>query len=96
MLQEIHRKIIHFAIDLDIGSVNMYAGYKGDSILKIITKSKSVVLKIREYSLASGINDVVVKERLDPQQFEIYCIAKDEELYKLHKVGDIWDSEEYL
>ncbi|MDQ1299312.1 MAG: hypothetical protein QG558_1851 [Campylobacterota bacterium] len=83
MLQEIQRKIIHFAIDLDIDSVNTYAGYKGDLIVKILTKNKEDVLKIRKYSLGVDAKEVVIKERLDTAQFELYCVTADDSVYTL-------------
>ncbi len=90
MLQEIQRKIIHFAIDLNIESVITYAGYMGDFIVKIVTKNKEDVLEIRKYSLSVGAKEVVIKEKLDTAQFEIYCVTEDEGIYKLHKAGDVW------
>lgn len=83
MLQEIQRKIVHFAIDLDIDSVNTYAGYRGDLIVKMLTKNKEDVLEIRKYSLEAGAKEVVIKEKLDTAQFEIYCITADDGVYTL-------------
>ncbi|HEX5670495.1 MAG TPA: hypothetical protein VFX66_03075 [Sulfuricurvum sp.] len=83
MLQEIQKKIIHFAIDLDIDSVNTYSGYRGDLIVKMLTKSKTDLLEIRKYSLGIGAKEVVIKERLDTAQFEIYCITADDSVYNL-------------
>ncbi|MFA6189712.1 MAG: hypothetical protein WC680_10595 [Sulfuricurvum sp.] len=83
MLQEIQKKIIHFSIDLDIDSVNTYAGYKGDLIVKMLTKSKTDVLEIRKFSLGAGAKEVVIKERLDTAQFEIYCVTADDGMYTL-------------
>lgn len=83
MLQEIQKKIIHFAIDLDIDSVNTYAGYRGDLIVKMLTKNKADVLDIRKYSLGAGAKEVVIKEKLDTAQFEVYCITADGGVYTL-------------
>lgn len=83
MLQEIQRKIIHFANDLDIDSVNTYAGYKGDLIVKMLTKNKADVLEVRKYSLGVGAKEVVIKERLDTAQYEIYCVTEDDGMYEL-------------
>lgn len=83
MLQEIQRKIIHFAIDLGIDSVNTYAGYRGDLIVKILTKNKEDVLEIRKYSLGTGAKEIVIKEKLDTAQFELYCITADDSMYTL-------------
>ena len=83
MLQEIQRKIIHFAIDLDIDSINTYAGYKGDLIVKMLTKNKADVLEIRKYSIKEGAKEVVIKEKLDTAQFELYCVTADDGMYTL-------------
>lgn len=83
MLQEIQKNIIRFAIDLDIDSVNTYAGYKGDLIVKILTKNKTDVLEIRKYSFAKGAKEVVIKEKLDTAQFELYCVTEDDGVYTL-------------
>ena len=83
MLQEIQRKIIHFAIDLDIDSINTYAGYKGDLIVKMLTKNKADVLEIRKYSIKEGAKEVVIKEKLDTAQFELYCVTADDGMYSL-------------
>lgn len=83
MLQDIQRGIIHFSIDLDIDSINTYAGYKGDLIVKVLTKSKKNVLDIRKHTLALGAKEVVIKERLDTAQYEIFCVTADDGVYTL-------------
>jgi hypothetical protein len=83
MLQEIQKKIIHFAIELDIDSVNTYSGYKGDLIVKMLTKNKADVLEIRKYSIKEGAKEVVIKEKLDTAQFELYCVTADDGMYTL-------------
>jgi hypothetical protein len=83
MLQNIQRTIIRFALDLEIDSVNTYAGYKGDLIVKMLTKNKADVLSIRKYSLEIGVIEVVIKEKLDTAQYEIYCVTADDGMYQL-------------
>ena len=83
MLQEIQKKIIHFALDLEIDSVNTYAGYKGDLIVKILTRNKSDVLEIRKNAYAFEAKEVVIKEKLDTKQYEIFCVTADDWLYTL-------------
>ena len=83
MLQTIQRKVIHFAIDLNIDSVNTYPGYKGDLIIKMLTKSRPDVLEIRKYSQTCGVKEVVIKERLDTAQYEVYCVTADDGMYEL-------------
>jgi uncharacterized protein YegJ (DUF2314 family) len=83
MLQDIQKNIIRFALDLEIDSVNTYAGYKGDLIVKIITKNKNDVLEIRKHAYAVEAKEVVIKEKLDTKQFEIYCVIEDHGMYNL-------------
>ena len=83
MLQEIQKEIIRYALDLEIDSVNTYAGYKGDLIVKILTKNKNDVLEIRKQGYSLGVKEVVIKEKLDTKQFEIYCVIEDHGFYHL-------------
>jgi hypothetical protein len=83
MMQETQKKIIRFILDFEIDSVNTYSGYKGDLIVKIITKNKNDVLEIRKYALSLEIKEVVIKERLDTAQYEVYCITEDDGVYRL-------------
>jgi len=83
MIQETQKKIIRFSLDFEIDSVNTYSGYKGDLIVKIITRNKNDVLEIRKYALSLEIKEVVIKERLDTAQYEVYCITEDDGVYRL-------------
>lgn len=83
MLQDIQKQIIRFALELEIDSVNTYAGYKGDLIVKILTKNKNDVLEIRKNAIALEAKEVVIKEKLDTKQFEVYCVIDDHGMYNL-------------
>ena len=83
MLQDIQRKVIRFALDLDIDSVNTYAGYKGDLIVKLLTKNRAHVIEVRKYALSIDVKEVVIKEKLDTAQFELYCVTADDGMYQL-------------
>jgi len=83
VLQEIQKEIIRFALDLEIDSINTYAGYKGDLIVKILTRDKNDVLEIRKHAYALEVKEVVIKEKLDTKQFEIYCVIEDHGMYNL-------------
>lgn len=83
MIQETQKMIIRFSLDFEIDSVNTYSGYKGDLIIKIITRNKNDVLEIRKYALSLEIKEVVIKERLDTAQYEVYCIMEDDGVYRL-------------
>lgn len=82
-MQEVQKKIIRYVLDFDIDSINTYAGYKGDLILKIVTKIKEDVLVIRKEVLSYNIEEVVIKEKLDTAQYEIFCVTADDSMYTL-------------
>lgn len=85
MVQEIQKDIIRFALDFQIDSINTYSGYKGDLVVKIRTRNKSDVLEIRKHALFLEIKEVVIKEKLDTAQYEIYCVTKDDSIYHLRE-----------
>jgi hypothetical protein len=82
-MQDIQKQIIRHVLDLDIYSINTYAGYKGDFIVKITTKHRDDVIQIRKYALSLHVKEVVIKEKLDTAQYEIFCITADESDYTL-------------
>lgn len=83
MMQEIQKKIILFALSFEIDSLNTYSGYKGDLIVKILTRNKNDVLEIRKHALFLEIKEVVIKEKMDTAQYEIYCVTEDDSVYRL-------------
>lgn len=82
-MQDVQKDIIRFVLDFDIHFINTYAGYKGDLIVKITTKNKSDVIDIRKYALSLGIKEVVIKEKIDTKQYEIFCVTVDDDVYTL-------------
>ncbi len=82
-MQTERKKIIRYALDFNIQDVNTYSGYKGDLVLKITTKEKDAVLAIRKFALQEGVLEVAVKQNPHLQNFEIYCITKDENVYNV-------------
>lgn len=89
-MQEIRKKIIRHALDLEIADIRTYSGYRGDLIVKITTKDREAVLDIRQFALSFGIKEVVVKQNPDMKLYEIYCVTEDEGVYHL-KVEDLMD-----
>lgn len=69
------RKILQYALNLNITDVHTYAGYRGDLMVKIITNEESVMNAIREHALSIGIKEVVVKHSLD---YVLYCVTADD------------------
>lgn len=74
-MQEERKKILQYALNLDIKDVHTYSGYKGDLMVKIITKEEKVVTAIQEYALSLEIKEVVVKHNVD---YELYCVTAEE------------------
>lgn len=77
------KKIIQYALGLDINDVHTYAGYKGDLIVKITSKDKETALIIRKFAISLDVEEVVVKINPATQEYEVYCITADENVYHL-------------
>lgn len=102
-MKEEQKNIIRYALDFNILNIHTYSGYKGDLVVKIITKEREALSAIRAYALSLGIKDVVIKQNVDMKNYEIYCISIDEHVYGLktiditdeihaeHSVKDPWD-----
>ncbi len=72
------RRIIKFALQLDIYDIHTYSGYKGGLILKITTRNAKTVDAIEEFAKPMPeIEEVAVKTNV-LNQFEIYCVVKDD------------------
>ncbi|MDO9207130.1 MAG: hypothetical protein Q7T91_02650 [Sulfuricurvum sp.] len=84
------KKLIRYALDFEIENINTYSGYKGDLIVKITTKEKEAVIAIRKFALSIGIKEVVIKQNSNIEQFEIFCITSDENVYDL-KIKELLD-----
>lgn len=71
-MQEERRKILQYALNLDILDVHTYSGYKGDLMVQIITKDEQAMNAIRDYALSLEIKEVVVKHSVD---YVLYCVT---------------------
>lgn len=74
-MQDQRRKILQYALNLDITDVHTYCGYRGDLMVKIITNDESVMNAIREYALSLEIKEVVVKHSVD---YVLYCVTTED------------------
>lgn len=102
-MKEERKKIIRFALDFDIQDIHTYSGYKGDLVIKIVTKEKEALSAIRSFALSLGVKEVVIKQNVDMGNYEIFCITVDEQVYGLkttsildevhsdHLVENHWD-----
>ncbi|MDD2781041.1 hypothetical protein [Sulfuricurvum sp.] len=82
-MQTERKKIIQYALDFDIEDINTYAGYKGDLIVKITTKDIHAVASIRHFTDELEIKEVVVKQNPHIEEYEIFCVTPDKEVYHL-------------
>lgn len=106
-MQEERKKIIQFALDYNIVDIHTYSGYKGDLVIRITIKDKDGVIAIRKFALSLGIKEVVIKEKKDLDQYELYCITEDHDAYHIktekildeihssHAVVDAWDERQF-
>lgn len=74
-MQDQRRKILQYALNLDITDVHTYSGYRGDLMVKIITNDESVMNAIQEYALSLEIKEVVVKHGVD---YVLYCVTTED------------------
>lgn len=82
-MQSERKQIIRFALDFDIDNINTYAGYKGDLIVKITTRDIHAVASIRHFADELELKEVVVKQNPHIDEFEIFCVTPDKEVYHL-------------
>jgi hypothetical protein len=82
-MQKVQKEIIRYVLDMDVFSINTYSGYKGDLIVKLVTKNRQEVIDIRKFALSLGIKEVVIKEKIDTKQYEIFCVTADDDIYTL-------------
>jgi hypothetical protein len=83
MMQTERKQIIQYALDFDIDDINTYAGYKGDLIVKITTKDIHTVAAIRQFTDELDLKEVVVKQNPHIEEYEIFCVTPDKEVYHL-------------
>lgn len=99
-MQSERKNIIRYALDYDIEDINTYAGYKGDLIVKIVSKNIEAIAEIQKYANTLDILDVVVKHNPHLLIYELFCVTRDKESYQIKKEGfehkehtknDVWD-----
>jgi hypothetical protein len=77
-----HREIIRTFIDDEIRELNVYSGYKGGIVLKILTISADVVSRLQEYCTNIEI-ECRVKHNQHLAAYEVFCVVEDEDVYSL-------------
>lgn len=81
------KNIIKYAIELDIDYIETFQGYEGDSVLKITTKSESVLKNLENYIKNLGF---IFKSEFDKSgrhtgSFVIYVGFEDDSIFKLKR-----------
>ena len=98
-MQKERKEIIRFALDREIEDVNTYAGYKGDLIVKIVSKDIDAIAAIQKYANGLDILDVVVKHNPHLLMYELFCVTRDKDTYEIkhkthspkkHSDHDVW------
>jgi hypothetical protein len=99
-MQSERKKIIGFALDYEIEDINTYAGYKGDLVVKIVSKDIDTIAEIQRFASGLDVLDVVVKHNPHLMIYELFCVTEDKEAYHLknekfehkeHSKHDVWD-----
>ncbi len=87
MLLQNMKGVIKYAIELDIEYLETFLGYKGDKVLKIITKSQDVVDKVKHF--AENL-DLFTKSEYDKSGdyygcFVMYIGVEDHSVFQLKR-----------
>lgn len=88
-MQAERKKIIQYALEYEINDVNTYSGYKGDLIVKITTKDKNTALALRDFAISLSVKEVVIKQNLDLNRFEVFCVTPDKDVYHIKEEENI-------
>lgn len=93
------KKILQYALNYEIEDVNTYAGYKGDLVVKIVSKNIDAIAEIQKYANTLDFLDVVVKHNPHLLNYELFCVTEDKEVYHVkdekfehnkHPKKDVW------
>lgn len=94
-MQDERKKIVQFALDLEIEELRVYPGYKGDLIVKITTKHKEALMQIRKFALSLEILEVVIKQNIDLALYEVYCVTEDDDIYHIQSNNRLKDVDDF-
>lgn len=85
MLQENMKRIIKYAIELDIDYIESFLGYEGDKVLELVTKKKEVVDLIESYANNLGLeskHEYEISGKHGPS-YNIFIGVEDPSVFKL-------------
>jgi hypothetical protein len=94
-MQEERKKIVQFALDLEIEELRVYPGYKGDLIVKITTKNKEALMKVRKFALSLELLDVIIKQNTNLALYEVYCVTEDDDIYHIQSNNLLKDVDDF-
>lgn len=80
-----HREVIKNIIDLDISTINMYWGYKGDVVLKLVTSSLKVANEIVNQGHLQELS-VNIKHDTSTKTYWVFCVEVDDDVIKLKDI----------
>jgi len=75
------KEMIRRALEFDIIDVRSYLGYKGDSLLEIITMHSDVIQTLKKTAEEMGFDTVVQKDTID--EYKLFCIKPATDIYDL-------------
>lgn len=75
------KEMIRRALEFNIIDIRSYLGYKGDSLLEIITMDSEVIQTLKETAMDMGFDTVVQKDTID--EYKLFCIKPATDIYDL-------------
>lgn len=75
------KEIIRQALKFDIIDIRTYLGYKGDSLLEVITMHPDVIQTLKKTAEDMGFDTVVQKDTID--EYKLFCIKPATDIYDL-------------
>ena len=84
------KSIIKYAIELDIDYIETFLGYEGDNVLKITTRSQSVIELLKNYlnNLELEYKDTYELAGHNRGTYSIFVGVEDPALFKLKRDDD--------
>lgn len=79
---EAHRKVLKHFIDEDINTINMYWGYKGDFVLKLVVNSPDTSERIEDFCRTLDVEVKVIYDRATRTE-NVFIVEVDDDVIKL-------------
>lgn len=87
MLQANMKSMIKYTIELDIDYLEIFLGYEGDKVLKLMTKKKEVTALIESYAKNLDLDCKIEYELIGKYgpSYNIFIGVEDSTIFKLKK-----------